>query len=177
METVAEKTLADYAREFNALVAEYNALTHGAPKRTVNRMRNKEEAQRRIEMLESDLRALKASERAVAKEETEAAPPPPIVPESPPAAPVVEAQETEQEDDMAKKKKRTQAKAQKSAAKRTRARSANGTSIKAKTEEFNSLVPKANRAGHTNFRHHTSDFGSHDAADKQLKRIRAAIEG
>jgi len=46
----------------------------------------------------------------------------------------------------------------------------NGVTIAAKTEELNKLVPALKKAGASWAKHHTSFFGSHTAADAQLKK-------
>ena len=71
---------------------------------------------------------------------------------------------------MAKRKK-----SKGNGSKRGRKSKGNGSTIKEKTEAFNALVAQANRAGAKWAKKHTSDFGSHEAADKMLKRIRASI--
>src|SRR5262245_13626581 len=51
----------------------------------------------------------------------------------------------------------------------------NGETIKAKTDAYNALVPTATKKGVAWAKVHTSFFGSHEAADAQLKRLRDAI--
>ena len=53
----------------------------------------------------------------------------------------------------------------------------NGATIAAKTQEFNDLAAVAKKKGVTWAKHHTSFFGSHTAADAQIKRLQDAIKG
>src|SRR5262245_17268714 len=135
-------------------------------------------ALKRIAALESDIRAREASNRAVDKEEkaTPVAPSAPVASEPAGEQPSPQATTTE-DDDMAKRKGKADKKTrQKAASQRTRAPRANGdASIADKTEEFNGLVARANKAGITWARHHSSLFGSHEAADKMLKKLYAEL--
>lgn len=154
-------TIAQLVSEWNSLVTQAHSLGLTKYKPINSKFKTIADGSRRIDTLKSAIRAREASEQAV---ETAAAVAEPTV-------------VTEENDDMARRKTKKQTKAARSAAATARTRSprqslANGTSIKAKTQEFNSLVPRAVKLGHTGFRHHTSDFGSHEAANKQLKRIR-----
>jgi hypothetical protein len=80
---------------------------------------------------------------------------------------------TEETEDMARRK----AAGRKPAREATRRRvSGNGhATIKELTEEYNSLVPAAKRAGITWARHHTSLFGSLAAGATQVQRLKKAI--
>jgi hypothetical protein len=71
--------------------------------------------------------------------------------------------------------KADKAKAVKEPAKRGRPPT-NGVTIAAKTQEYNDLVPAAKKKGVSWAKVHTSFFGSHVAADAQLKRIQDAIK-
>jgi arylsulfatase A-like enzyme len=71
--------------------------------------------------------------------------------------------------------KANKAKAVKEPAKRGRPPT-NGVTIAAKTQEYNELVPAAKKKGVSWAKVHTSFFGSHVAADAQLKRIQDAIK-
>ena len=52
----------------------------------------------------------------------------------------------------------------------------NGETIAAKTAAYNELVPAAKKKGISWAKNHTSFFGSHTAADAQLKRLQEAIK-
>lgn len=162
------------------LVSKWNNLVNEALSigltgfRIINsKFKTNEEGLRRIEALESAIRARTASERVVEREE------PAAVEVDAPAvasdAPAVVEAGPEQESDMARKKKsRSKRAAPLQATRRTRVSSANGLTIKEKWEEFNRLVPGANRnVGSKKYRVHTSYFGSHEAADKALAAIKA----
>jgi len=169
---VVNKSLNELASEYNHLVPDARALglTNYKP---ISRFKSKEVGLARIEQIKSSIRAAQQSERVVEREEQQAAAEPPV---EQPAEPVAEqtaaAQEepqTKSEDEMARKKK----------ARKPRAKSANGATLEAKTQEFNDLVKPANakydpdKKGSKKFKHHTSLFGDHANADKQLKAIRA----
>jgi len=176
MESTPTTTIAQLVLDWNSLVAHAQTLGLTKYKPINSKFKTIADGSRRLDALKSAIRAREASEAAVetAVNMTAAA-----MRDAPPPAQV-----TEENDDMAsrRKTKKTKTKAARSTAATARTRSprqslANGTSIKAKTQEYNSLVPRAVKAGHAGFRHHTSDFGSHEAANKQLKRIRDAISG
>ena len=57
-----------------------------------------------------------------------------------------------------------------------RVKSTNGTTIREKTEEYNTLVPQAKKLGLEWPKHHTSYFESQDKADKALERLRKAMK-
>jgi hypothetical protein len=199
-QNLTQPTGAQLVVEFNQLVT--TAIALGETRyRPINRFRSIEEGVKRIAMIKSSIRARQSSERAVEREQVAPVASPPVAPvASPPvvkvpaveAPPVVAAPEPlpsapeqsttaepeaaeQEDDDMARKKKKVVAKAKKPARKvefKTRNREPNGVSIKAKTEEFNSLIAEANRNGPKKFKKHTSDFGNHEHADRMLKIIR-----
>jgi hypothetical protein len=175
-------------QSYNQLVTQAEGL--GLSKfRSVNRFKTLAEGQRRLELLRSAIQAAGATAGDPATPPAGDPATPPVEPQTPPtsepaAEPVAEpaqqpaSEPAQEESDMAKKaKSKKGAKTAKKAAKATstRARSANGTSIRAKTAEYNGMIGEAKRAGVKWAKHHTSDFASHEAADKQLKRLRDAI--
>jgi hypothetical protein len=111
---------------------------------------------KRVEALESRIRAREASERAVAQET-------PTV-----TAPVEATAETgpEQEDDVARKTKRKRS---------PRQSHANGTSLQAKWDTWNELAVEGKKLGIPYAKKHTSAWSSHDSADKRIKQLKADI--
>ena len=160
------------------LVNQYNILVEQARKlglkqyRTTQRFRPASSGLEKIHQIEGDIRAARATQPEVAPSEGEA-----TVIES-----AVEEVPQQEENTMAKTAKAKKTKAPKApkaaktgAVKRGRPPS-NGVTIAAKTKEYNDLVPAAKKKGVTWAKEHTSFFGSHTAADAQLKRLQDAIK-
>lgn len=105
--------------------------------------------------------------------------PPAPRPWEPPAGGTTE----EETEDMAKRAvgktgKEARAKGRKTTASRPRV-TGNGPApgtIKALTDEFNALVPKAQKKGIKWAKHHSSAFASAAGAQKQIDRLRAELE-
>jgi len=155
--------------------------------RTIQRFRPVESGPARIAQIESDIRAAQASAAAVASEGFEEANVV-VVADDGIATSIEDAvqQTIQQEGTMAKTAKKTAKKVVKKAAKPAKAAGSapakrgrpptNGTTIAAKTKEFNDLVPAAKKKGIAWAKVHTSFFGSHEAADAQIKRLNDAIK-
>lgn len=166
----------DLVRAFNFLVelAERTPVLAGK-QRAVSRFASPDVGRKRVLALMSSLKAARTSDEVVTREE---------------AGPSV-SEPVSEESDMATRKDKKKAaapkaeaapKATKAAAPRApkaeAAPKANGAqpgSIRAITEEFNSLVPQAAKLGHKQFKHHTSLFESKVKGEKQLGVLKAAI--
>jgi len=156
-------------------VSQYNALVEHARSlgllryRPIKRFRPAESGPAKLAQIEQDIRAAQPSE--VTERET-------VI-----AAAVEEALGQEEDTTMAKAAKKTKApkaaKPKKAAKTSTGKRGrppTNGETIAAKTAAYNELVPTAKKKGVAWAKNHTSFFGSHTAADAQLKRIQDAIK-
>lgn len=73
-----------------------------------------------------------------------------------------------EDDDMAKKKA--------TAKKAGRKPGNGGTTVASLTEQFNALVPRAQKKGIKWAKHHSSAFGSREGAEKQLKRLQKELD-
>jgi hypothetical protein len=187
----------------NALLNEYNCLVEQARSlgllhyRTTQRFRPADSGPERIAQIQNDIRAAQQQRETPAEPTADTPPAEQVVETLPPVeeqvviGAAVEEETTQSEDEMAKKAKKARAakapRAPKAAKTKTKAASANGTAkrgrpptngvtIAAKTKEYNDLVPTAKKKGVTWAKVHTSFFGSHTAADAQLKRIQDAIK-
>jgi len=151
-------TIAQLTSHWNQRVNHAQSIGVTGYKPINSKFKDSATALRRIEDLESSIRAREASERVVEQE----------------AVTVDIPAEPQQEDSEVARSKKSKKTRQKAATARTRAsRATNGAdSISGKTQKFNDLVPEAKRLG-VPARHHSSLFGSHAAADKMLKKLEA----
>jgi len=156
-------TMAQIVSRYNVRVNDAHAIGLTKHKPVNSKFKTIADGVRRLDALESAIRAREASERAVASE--------PVVDVAPETAPAIAEAAPQQETDMARKKKT------KVRQRAPRQSSANGTTIGAKTEAYNQLVRESKREGicPSYARIHTSAFGSHEAADKQTARLKADI--
>lgn len=153
--TTQTPTMAQLVSMWNERVAYAVSIGFTKAKPVNSKFKTIEDGVRRLDVLESNISAREASNRAVEREEAAS------VTEAETAAPAAQ----EEESDVARKKKTRRA----AAAPRSRG---NGVTIKEKTDEYNELVPEAKRLGVPYARKHSSAFGSHEMADKQIKRLK-----
>lgn len=155
---------------YNSMVATWYDLRGDNTFGTIKRFANTTVGRERCEKLHAAIQAKRGDETGTVRAE------PAQAPVQPDAAPVpIAADETagaaetaaapESEEDMAKRKTR----------KAPRRNGNGGPTIREMTEEYNSLVPRASKAGVTWARHHTSLFGSLEAGKAQLNRLKKAI--